>query len=101
MSLNLGFNPQVARLKDVVEGGIIRTQGGKVPFLKNIAEGSCTIGFSSPQLTRGIKGGNLATLVFEAVAPGETGISVTSVSANSPTGQAISFTSRESRVVIR
>ncbi len=101
MSLNLGFNPQVARLKDVVEGGIIRTQGGKIPFLKNIADGSCTIGFSSPQLTRGIKGGNLATLVFEAVAPGETGISVTSVSANSPTGQPISFTSRESRVVIR
>lgn len=102
MSLSLGFNPQVARLKDVVEGGIIRSQGGRIPFLKNIAEGSCTIGFSSPQLNQGIKGGgNIATLVFEAVAPGETSISVTSASANSPTGQPITFTTRDSRVVVR
>ena len=76
--------------------------GAKVPFLKNIAEGSCTIGFSSPQLTQGIRGGgNLAILVFEAVAQGESRIMVTSVSANSPGGQPITFTSRESQVVVR
>ena len=47
----------------------------KVPFLKSIAEGSCTIGFSSPQLNRGFRGGgNLAILVFDAVAQGETRI---------------------------
>jgi general secretion pathway protein D len=102
MSLSLGFNPQIAKLKDVVEGGIIRTRGGKIPFLKSIAEGSCTIGFSSPQLNQGLRGGgNLAVLVFEAVAPGETSITVTSASANSPTGQTISFTNRDSRVVVR
>jgi general secretion pathway protein D len=102
MSLSLGFNPQIARLKDVVEGGIIRTRGGKIPFLKNIAEGSCTIGFSSPQLNQGIRGGgNLAVLVFEAVAPGETGINVMSASANSPTGQPITFSNRDSKVVVR
>ena len=102
MSLSLGFNSQVVKLKDVVEGGIIRTRGGKIPFLKNIVEGSCTIGFSSPQLNQGIRGGgNLAVLVFEALAPGETAISVTSASANSPTGQTITFTNRDSRVVVR
>jgi general secretion pathway protein D len=102
MSLSLGFNPQVVRLKDVVEGGIIRSQGGKIPFLKSIADGSCTIGFSSPQLNQGIKGGgNMATLVFEAVASGETSINVTSASANSPSGQPINFTNRDSRVVVR
>jgi len=102
MSLSLGFNPQIVKLKDVVEGGIIRTRGGKIPFLKSIAEGSCTIGFSSPQLNQGIRGGgNLAVLVFEAVAPGETSITVTSASANSPTGQTISFANRDSRVVVR
>jgi len=35
------------------------------------------------------------------VAPGETRITVTSVSANSPSGQPINFTARESRVVVR
>ena len=102
MSLSLSFNPQVARLKDVIEGGLIRMSGANVPFLKNIAEGSCTIGFSSPQLNRGIRGGgNMAILVFDAVAQGETRIMVTSVSANNPSGRPISFTSRESEVVVR
>jgi general secretion pathway protein D len=102
MSLSLSFNPQVSKLKDVIEGGLIRMSGANVPFLKNIAEGSCTIGFSSPQLNRGIRGGgNMAILVFDAVAQGESRIMVTSVSANKPSGQPISFTSRESRVVVR
>ena len=102
MSLSLSFSPQVAKLKDVIEGGFIRMPGAKIPFLKSIAEGSCTIGFSSPQLNRGIRGGgNMAILVFDAIAQGETRIMVTSVSANSPSGQAINFTSRESRVVVR
>ena len=102
MSLSLSFNPQVTKLKDVIEGGFIRMSGAKVPFLKNIAEGSCTIGFSSPQLNQGIRGGgNLAILVFEATAQGESRILVTSVSANSPSGRPISFTSRESQVIVR
>jgi len=102
MALSLSFNPQVTRLKDVIEGGLIRMAGTKIPFLKNIAEGSCTIGFSSPQLSQGIRGGgNLAILVFEAAGPGESRIAVTSVSANSLTGQPISFTSRESQVIVR
>ena len=102
MSLSLSFSPQVAKLKDVIEGGFIRMTGAKIPFLKSIAEGSCTIGFSSPQLNRGIRGGgNMAILVFDAVAQGETRIMVSSVSANSPSGQPINFTSRESRVVVR
>jgi len=102
MSLSLGFNPQVTRLKDVIEGGLIRMSGVKIPFLKNIAEGSCTIGFSSPQLNQGVRGGgNMAILVFDAIAQGESRIAVTSVSANSPSGQPINFTSQESRVVVR
>ncbi|MEW5902193.1 MAG: secretin N-terminal domain-containing protein, partial [Acidobacteriota bacterium] len=102
MSLNLGFNPQVARLKDIVQGGIVRQLGDKVPFLKNIAEGSATLGFSSPQLTKGFRGGgNLAVLIFEAAGQGETMISVAGVSANSPTGQAVNFTTRESSVIVR
>jgi hypothetical protein len=104
MSLNLSFNPQIVKLKDVIEGGVTRQLGDKVPFLKNVdnSGGSCTLGFSSPQPNRGFKGGgSLAILVFEAAAQGETRIAVAGVSANGPTGQAVSFTSRESRVVVR
>lgn len=104
MSLNLSYNPQIIKLKDVTEGGLARQMGEKVPFLKNIdnSAGACTIGLSSPVVGKGIKGGGiLAVLVFESVAPGEASIAITSVSANGPTGQPLQFETNESRVVIR
>jgi general secretion pathway protein D len=102
LSLSVGFSSQVAKLKDVMEGGMVRQMGDKAPFLKSIADGSCTIGFSSPQMTRGFRGGgNLAVLIFEAVGPGSTPVTVSGVSANSSTGQSISFTTRDARVMVR
>lgn len=102
LSVNLTFNPQVIKLKDVLEGGFVRQLGEKIPFLKSVAEGSCVLGFSSPQPSRGFRGGgNLAVLVFEATSPGETPVSVAGVTANAPTGAPIPFTSRESRVIVR
>jgi hypothetical protein len=102
LSLGVGFSSQVAKLKDVIEGGMVRQMGDSVPFLKSISEGSCTIGFSSPNIGRGFKGGgNLAVLIFEAVAAGETPVTISSVAANGITGQSVSFTSRDARVVVR
>jgi general secretion pathway protein D len=104
LTVNLSFNPQVARLKDVSEGGLGRQLGEKVPFLKNIdnASGACTIGLSSPAPGKGIKGGGiLAVLVFESVAPGEGAITVTGVTANGPTGEPVPFESNESQVTVR
>lgn len=104
MSISISFNAQVLRLKDVIQGGIISQLGKAPPFLKNIdnSSGACTIGFTSPEIGKGLKGtGRLANLVFESKNKGESKISVTSVAANSPTGQALSFETRESRVVVR
>lgn len=102
LSLSLSFNPQIVKLKDAIEGGFVRQLGEKVPFLKNIAEGSCTLGFSSPQPSRGFRGGgNLAILVFEAGSQGETKISLAGITANAPTGTTLNFISRESRVIVR
>jgi len=104
MSISISFNAQVLRLKDVIQGGIISQLGKAPPFLKYIdnSSGACTIGFSSPEMGKGLKGtGLLANLVFESKNKGESKISVTSVTANSPTGQALSFETRESRVVVR
>jgi general secretion pathway protein D len=102
LSLNIGFSSQVAKLKDVIEGGMVRQMGDKAPFLKSIADGSCTIGFSSPQMGRGFRGGgNLAVLVFEAAGQGSTPVTVSGVSANGPTGQSVNFTTRDARVMVR
>ncbi len=104
MSLNLSFNAQVLNLKEVVKGGFIDQLGETPSFLKNIdnASGTCTIGFSSPELSEGIRGtGRVATLVFEAKEKGESAVSIGGVSANAPGGQSLSFETRESRVVVR
>ena len=101
-SLVLTFDPQILKLKDVLEGGGLRQLGDKVPFLKNISGGTCTIGFSSPPGGRGFKGrGVLAVLVFTSVNPGETSLGFTSATAGTPMGQAIVLQTGEASVSIR
>lgn len=104
MTLNLSFNPQVLELKQVVQGSIATRLGKDVPFLQNIdnSSGTCTIGFSSTDVARGFKGsGRVASLVFESIAKGESPLSFSSVTANSPTGAAIQFETPEGRVRVR
>ncbi len=104
MSFNLSYNPQVLELKQVILGGYAQQFGKNPSFLQNIdnSAGMCTIGFSSPEVTKGFRGrGRVATLVFNAKAVGESTIAISGISANSPTGQSVNFTSRESDIVIR
>lgn len=104
MSVTINFDAQVLNLKDVIQGGLVRRLGESPPFLSNIdnASGICTIGFSSPEIGKGVRGaGQIANLVFDSKNRGESTISVSSVTANSPTGEVISFETRESRVVVR
>jgi hypothetical protein len=105
MSLNISFDPSVIRLKEVVRREFLNRLGENVPFLENIdnSSGICTIGFSSPDVGKGLRGtGTIAVLVFEPLKKGESIISVTEVSANSPTGEIVEFTiPRQSRVVVR
>jgi len=104
MTLNIGFNAQQLTLKDVTEGGLIRQLGAQPAFLKNIDNNSgiCTVGFSSPQPGKGLRGGGtLATLLFETKTPGESMISVTNVTAMSAAGQSIILQPGQSRIVVR
>jgi general secretion pathway protein D len=102
VSLVLTFDPRVLKLKDVLEGGGLRQMGEKVPFLKNISGGTCTIGFSSPASGTGFKGrGVLAVLVFQSVGQGETSLGFTSATAGSPMGQPIVLQTGEATVNIR
>jgi general secretion pathway protein D len=104
MALNISFNAAVLRLKDVVKREFLNRLGNDVPFLKSIdnSSGTCTIGFSSTEIGKGLRGtGSLATLIFEPVGKGESIITVTSVSGNSPAGESLSFTTGQSRVIVR
>ena len=105
MSLSISFDPQVMSLKEVVRREFISRLGEDVPFFQNIdnSAGMCTLGFSSPELDKGLRGtGTFAVLVFEPVSQGETEITVAEVSANSPTGEGVEFSvSRQCRVVVR
>jgi Flp pilus assembly secretin CpaC len=102
VSLVLTFDPRILKLKDVLEGGGLRQLGDKVPFLKNISGGTCTIGFSSPPGGRGFKGrGVLAVLVFTSVGQGQASLGFTSATAGSPMGQAIVLETGEASVNIR
>jgi general secretion pathway protein D len=104
MSVNLSFDPSVVRLKQIERGSVAAQAGREAPFLQNIdnSSGTCTIGFSSTDVSRGFRGsGRLANLVFDAVAEGESTISFSGVSANSPTGKAVSFETRDARVRVR
>jgi tetratricopeptide (TPR) repeat protein len=101
-SLVLTFDPRVLKLKDVLEGGGLRQLGEKVPFIKSISGGTCTIGFSSPAGGRGFKGrGVLAVLVFTSAGPGQSSVGFVSATAGGPMGQAITLETGEANVNIR
>jgi general secretion pathway protein D len=104
LSLALNYDARLVTLREIREGGMTRQLGANVPFLKNIDNNSgvCTLGFSSPQPGKGMKGGGtLATLIFEGKSPGECMIGVTNISAMSPSGQVISFQVDQSRIIVR
>jgi general secretion pathway protein D len=106
MSLTINFNPRVLNLKDVVEGNLARQLGPNAPFLKNIDNngGVCVIGFTSPQIGKGVRGGGpLATLLFESKAAGESVVAVTSCQAAGGSGQALTFQTgqAQARFVVR
>jgi hypothetical protein len=104
MSLALNFNPGLLTLKSVTDGGLGRSLGANVPFLQNVdnSSGMCSIGFSSPEMGKGVRGGGtLAVLVFEAKAAGEAVVAVTNCNASGPMGQALNFQTGEARIRIR
>ncbi|HVP91876.1 MAG TPA: secretin N-terminal domain-containing protein [Terriglobales bacterium] len=101
MTINIGFNPQVVKLKEVVEGGIAKQMGGQARFTSYSSESSCTLGVTGP-MGQGFKGqGIVAALVFTAAGPGETAVTIGSYSAYGTTGQSIVLSTGDSKILIR
>ena len=104
LSLNLSFDSSVLNLKQVTAGGFVRREGLDSSFLQNIDNGSgiCTIAFSSPDITKGVKGtGGIATLVFDAKEKGESQVMINGIVGIDTTGKSIVFGSQNARVVVR
>ncbi|MGC8892204.1 MAG: cohesin domain-containing protein [Candidatus Saccharicenans sp.] len=103
LSLNLNFDSKLLRLKEIQRGDGLAQFGDKVSFLQNISppSGEAVIGFSSPTPTSGLRSGNLATLVFEAVAAGETRVVISSLQALGTQGRPVNLVGGEMEVIIR
>jgi general secretion pathway protein D len=104
MSLNLSFDPGILELKEVRKGDVIQGLGENPSFLESTDNdsGTCTIGFSSSDVASGFKGsGNLVTLIFVPVGAGEGSISISEYSSRSPTGESLTFSTTNSRIIIR
>ncbi|RKY82489.1 hypothetical protein DRQ11_14325, partial [candidate division KSB1 bacterium] len=66
------------------------------------SSGQGTIGFTSPDVSRGKKGGGtVAILVFQAEESGEASISLSGVMAMGPSGSPLTFETRECQIIIR
>ncbi len=104
VSLTLNFNPRIVNIKNIIDGGLGRSLGENAPFLQTFdnAAGTCTIGFNSPQAGKGVRtGGPLASIVFEAKAPGESVVAVSQVMVADPMGQALTFQTGQARIRVR
>ncbi|HDJ22696.1 MAG TPA: hypothetical protein ENF17_02235 [Candidatus Aminicenantes bacterium] len=104
MSFNVSFNSQVLELKQVNMGRFVQQMGERPSFLQNIdnSSGQGTIGFTSPDVSRGKKGGGtVAILVFQAEESGEASISLSGVMAMGPSGSPLTFETRECQIIIR
>lgn len=104
MSLNITFNSQVIQLAEITKGNVIQRLGEKPSFLEHINNpgGTCTIGLSTDQIDSGFKGtGRIVTLVFKTVGSGESVISITGLSAHSPSGDPVHLETNESHIRVR
>jgi len=93
IALNLSFDLKRLSLKEIQPGDLVTQLGARGSFLQNINAGSGTavVGFSSPSPATGAKSGNLATLVFEALAPGSTQVTISSIQALGVQGRPVSL----------
>lgn len=102
ISVNINFDPKLLRLKEIQRGDLAARFGEKASFLQSISPGgTAVVGFSSPTPTSSVRTGTLAVLIFEAVAPGQTSVRISSIQAIAPQGRPVNLQPGEHLVTIR
>jgi general secretion pathway protein D len=103
ITLTVTYNPTVLRVRTVQEGTFMRQNGVNASFTPRIdaSNGRVDIAIARTNDQLGASGaGLLAALVFDAVAPGASSITVTGV-ANNPEGQPITLSFAPVTVTVR
>ncbi|HUM79929.1 MAG TPA: cohesin domain-containing protein [Candidatus Saccharicenans sp.] len=103
LSLNINYDSGILRLKEIQRGDLVSQFGEKGSFLQDISasSGLAILGFSSPDPARGVNSGNLATLVFEVLAAGETRVSISSIQVLGVQGRPVNLTGGDMLVITR
>lgn len=104
LTLTITYNPAILRVRGALDGGFMRQGGATASFAPKIdaANGRVDIAISraNDQMGASGSGGLLASLTFDAIAPGTTTIGITGV-ALGPTGQSVAVTSSPVTVTVR
>ncbi len=90
--MQIRFDPKILRLNDVTRGDLLAGDGKQVTFSKNILNdtGEATVNVSRFPATGGVTGsGSIVTLVFQAVARGDTVVTVPNLTLRNSQSQAI------------
>jgi general secretion pathway protein D len=80
--MQIRFDPKILQLSDVVRGNLLASDGQQVAFSKNVMNdtGEATVNVSRFPTTGGVSGsGSIVTLVFRAIAHGDTVVTVPSL----------------------
>ena len=103
LSLNINYDSGILRIKEIQRGDLVSQFGEKGSFLQDISasSGLAVLGFSTPDPARGVNSGNLATLVFEVLAAGETRISISSIQVLGVQGRPVNLTGGDMLVITR
>jgi len=103
LSLNINYDSGILRLKEIQRGDLVSQFGEKGSFLQDISasSGLAVLGFSSPDPAKGVNSGNLATLVFEVLAAGETKVSISSIQVLGVQGRPVNLTGGDMLVITR
>ena len=102
--MQIKFDPKILRLNDVVRGSLLTSDGQQVAFSKNILNdtGEGTVNISRFPSTGGVSGsGALVTLVFQAVAHGETVVTIPQLTLRNSQSQPITATSPQLTVTVK
>ena len=90
--MQVQFNPKILRLNDITLGDLM-AQGGQQPaFTKNILNdtGAATVQLARPPGNPGAAGaGTLVNLIFQAVGPGVTSVTIPNLVLLSSQGQPV------------
>ena len=102
--LQLHYNPKQIKIMNILHGGFLSQDGQAVAVVQRVDEaaGMATITLTRPPGTPGVSGsGTLASISFQAAAPGDSGMMLMRTAARTAAGQPVQMDGTQARVTVR